>query len=57
MYGKQLKLTPGTKMREMFVEVPFPLDFKIYVFNISNPDEVQLGGKPILKEIGPYYFA
>lgn len=43
-------------MRDMFTVVPFPLDFKIYVFNITNKDEVHVGGKPKLQEIGPYYF-
>lgn len=53
---QQLKLTPGTKMRDMFVEIPFPLDFRIYIWNVTNPDEVSAGGKPNLMEIGPYYF-
>lgn len=53
---QQLKLTPGTQMRDMFTEVPFPLDFKIYVFNVTNKDEVNVGGKPKLQEIGPFYF-
>lgn len=43
-------------MRDMFTEVPFPLDFKIYLFNITNKDEVQTGGKPKLQQVGPYYF-
>lgn len=55
-FPQQLQLKPGTKMREMFVTIPFPLDFKVNVFNITNPDEVITGGKPIVQEIGPYYF-
>lgn len=43
-------------MRDMFTEVPFPLDFKIYLFNITNKDEVNHGGKPKLQEVGPFYF-
>ena len=27
---------------------------RLYLFNITNPDEVMLGDKPILREIGPY---
>lgn len=53
---QQLKLTPGTQMRDMFTEVPFPLDFKIYIFNVTNKDEVNVGAKPKLQEIGPFYF-
>lgn len=40
----------------MYDELPFPLIHKIYIFNITNPDEVHTGGKPNLQEIGPYVF-
>lgn len=43
-------------MRDMFVKVPFPLTFKVYIFNVTNPDEVQRGGKPYVQQIGPYMF-
>lgn len=43
-------------MRDMFVKIPFPLDFKFYVFNVTNPDEIQRGGRPMVQEIGPYMF-
>lgn len=52
----QLRVTPGTMTRKMFEEVPFALDFRLYMFNITNPAEVMSGGKPKLQEIGPYYF-
>lgn len=40
----------------MFEKVPFALDFKIYLFNVTNKDDVMTGAKPILQEIGPYFF-
>lgn len=43
-------------MRDMWEKVPFYLSFKIYLFNITNPDVVVAGGKPHLQEIGPYFF-
>lgn len=49
-------LKPGTQMRGMFEKMPFPLDFKIHLFNVSNPEEIMKGGKPKIKDIGPYYF-
>lgn len=42
--------------RELFEEVPFAINFRVYIFNVTNPDEVTAGGKPILQELGPYHF-
>lgn len=53
---KQSVLTPGTQLRDMWTVIPFALDFKVYLFNVTNPDEVNKGGKPIVQEIGPYFF-
>lgn len=43
-------------MRPMFENIPFPLTFKVYIFNITNPDDILNGNKPKLNEIGPYVF-
>lgn len=53
---QQVILKPGTQMREMYDDLPFPLIFKVYLFHVENPDEVHLGGKPKLREVGPYVF-
>lgn len=52
----QLRVTPGTMTRDMFQEIPFGLHFRVFLWNVTNPDEVMSGGKPKLQEIGPYYF-
>ncbi|CAH0546697.1 unnamed protein product [Brassicogethes aeneus] len=49
-------LKNDTDQMEMFMKMPFPFDFKVYFFNIENPDEVLIGAKPKLKEIGPYIY-
>lgn len=49
-------LKPGTQMREMYEVLPFPLHLKVYLFHVENTDEVQGGGKPHLRELGPYVF-
>jgi hypothetical protein len=53
---QQINLKPGGQIRDLFTKVPFPLDFKIYVFNLTNPAEVMNGMKPRVHEIGPYMF-
>lgn len=49
-------LDPDSEIRKMFVKVPFGLDFKVYMFNVTNPMEVQTGALPALKEVGPFCF-
>ncbi|KAM3961979.1 sensory neuron membrane protein 1-like [Aphomia sociella] len=57
IYLKQeMALSKKTDVRKMWEKVPFALDFKIYLFNYTNAEEVQNGAIPIVKEIGPYYF-
>ncbi|XP_055374670.1 sensory neuron membrane protein 1-like [Condylostylus longicornis] len=49
-------LTPKSETRKLWEKVPFPVDFKVYVFNITNPDEVTNGGRPHVQEVGPFFF-
>nr|CAI5843329.1 unnamed protein product [Callosobruchus analis] len=52
----QTCLKKGNEVRDIYLKLPFPLDFKIYFFNVSNPDQVQNGALPVLKEVGPYCY-
>lgn len=53
---KQLNLKPGSEPRKMWEKFPIAVNFSIYVFNLTNPDEVQNGGKPHVQEVGPFVF-
>ncbi len=53
---QKIALKPGSEIRSLYTKVPFPIDFKMYIFNITNADEVTKGAKPKLQEIGPYMF-
>ncbi|KRT85086.1 hypothetical protein AMK59_881, partial [Oryctes borbonicus] len=46
----------GTEQYDRWVKLPFPLQFKVYVFNVTNPDEILEGYKPVVKEIGPFVY-
>ncbi|XP_011306891.1 sensory neuron membrane protein 1 [Fopius arisanus] len=53
---KQVTLKPGGDVRKMWEVVPFGIDFRVYLFNITNPDEIKTGAKPIVKEVGPFFY-
>ncbi|XP_037870752.1 sensory neuron membrane protein 2 isoform X1 [Bombyx mori] len=53
---KNVQISNTSKMYDKWVKLPMPLDFKIYVFNVTNRDAINQGEKPNLKEIGPYVY-
>ncbi|CAK9823842.1 Sensory neuron membrane protein 1 [Anthophora retusa] len=53
---KQVALKDGSEMRGLWSNFPLPLDFMIYLFNVTNPTEIMAGGKPVLQEIGPFFY-
>ncbi|RZF41976.1 hypothetical protein LSTR_LSTR009934 [Laodelphax striatellus] len=55
LLGKRLALVEGTEARDLWTKLP-PLVTSIYLFNVTNPAEVQNGAKPIVEEIGPYCY-
>ncbi|XP_012524456.2 sensory neuron membrane protein 1 isoform X2 [Monomorium pharaonis] len=52
----KIALKPGSEIREMWSAFPLPLDFKIYLFNVTNPTEIMEGKKPKLQEVGPFFY-
>lgn len=40
-----MNVKPKSPVRELYTKVPFPIDFRIYVFNLTNRDEVHKGKK------------
>nr|WKF45046.1 sensory neuron membrane protein 1a [Podabrus annulatus] len=51
-----LTLKPGGDVRALYTKVPFAIDFKVYIFNITNPNDIVKGDSPVVDEVGPYYF-
>lgn len=53
---QNLTLRPNYIVRSLYLKVPFPLKFRLYVFDLLNKEEFMNGEKPRFKEIGPYVF-
>jgi len=49
-------LGPDSPAEAFWAAIPAPLVTKVYLFNVSNPDDVKLGAKPDIREVGPYVF-
>ena len=44
-------------MYNMWIEPPVPMFMRVYLFHVTNSDDVVLNrAKPILIEMGPYTF-
>ncbi|XP_047040545.1 sensory neuron membrane protein 2 [Helicoverpa zea] len=52
----EVTLLDDTIQMERFKEVPFPMNFTVRVFNMTNPAQVLTGGVPVMQEIGPYVY-
>lgn len=53
---QEMTLINDTIQLERFETVPFPLNFTVRLWNITNGDEVLAGGIPIMTEAGPYIY-
>ncbi|BES93072.1 Sensory neuron membrane protein 1 [Nesidiocoris tenuis] len=54
--NQMVHLDPGGEVHDIWKDLPQSLDFSFYIFNVTNPYEVQKGAKPVLQEIGPYRY-
>uniref|UniRef100_A0A182NIB7 Sensory neuron membrane protein 2 n=1 Tax=Anopheles dirus TaxID=7168 RepID=A0A182NIB7_9DIPT len=50
------ELRQGTDQYKRWEALPQPLDFKVYIFNVTNPHEVMQGRRPKVVEVGPYIY-
>ncbi|XP_023215440.1 scavenger receptor class B member 1-like isoform X1 [Centruroides sculpturatus] len=56
LLSKNLPLSNGSLTFKIWSDIPIPVYQKIYFFNITNPDAILKGEKPIFKEVGPYIY-
>lgn len=55
-YDQNTVIVEGTEQFDRWVDIPIPFDFKVYVFNVTNPREIENGGVPNVQEIGPFVY-
>ena len=53
---QNVALKQGWMMREVWGKLPFSIEFCFYLFNVTNPDDIANGEKPIVQEIGPFVY-
>lgn len=51
-----MPLKPGTDRLASWLNPPVQPHLTGYAFNVTNPVEVEAGGKPILQEVGPFVY-
>ncbi|XP_044251240.1 protein peste [Drosophila takahashii] len=56
--GKEMALTPTSRSFEGWKVSPLPLNFDVYLFNWTNPQDFYVGSgkKPRFEQLGPYRF-
>ncbi|XP_056632011.1 sensory neuron membrane protein 2-like [Diorhabda sublineata] len=53
---QSVELKENTDQWDRFIDLPIPISLKVYIFNVTNSDEVLNGEKPKLIEVGPYVY-
>nr|APG32553.1 sensory neuron membrane protein [Conogethes punctiferalis] len=53
---KNVQLDNSSVMFEKWRKLPMPLIFKVFVFNVTNAEDVNAGARPKLQELGPYVY-
>lgn len=53
---KNVVLRNGTEIFNSWEKPPLPVYTQFYFFNVTNPEEILRGEKPLLQEVGPYTY-
>ncbi|CAH8648287.1 unnamed protein product [Schistosoma curassoni] len=52
----KLAILPGSEIFDNWKSPSVPVYFSIYLYNLTNPQEVLNGGRPRFTEVGPYVY-
>ena len=53
---ERMTLKQGSEMLSFWLNPPVQPQLAGYAFHVTNPEEVQRGGKPVLEEVGPFVY-
>jgi hypothetical protein len=56
IFFQRVVLVKGTEAYESWRKLPVALYFNVYLFNVTNPEDVQNGANPVVQEVGPYVY-
>ncbi|VDM31539.1 unnamed protein product [Hydatigera taeniaeformis] len=56
MIRASVVITPTSSVYSNWVSPDTPIYFSIYLFNITNKDDIEKGSKPRIEQIGPYVY-
>lgn len=56
MSQQEIVLVEGSRVFDSWKKPPPPVYMQFFFFNVTNPDEFIAGGKPEVKQIGPYTY-
>ena len=54
--NKYATLTEGSIVYPIWRDVPIPIAFQMWVWNLTNPEEFLNGGPAKMVELGPYVY-
>ncbi|VVC86960.1 unnamed protein product [Leptidea sinapis] len=53
---KSVQIENSSLMFEKWRKLPMPLTFNVYLFNVTNVQDINSGMKPLLQEVGPFVY-
>ncbi|CAH8674936.1 unnamed protein product [Schistosoma rodhaini] len=56
LISRKLAILPGSEIFDNWKSPSVPVYFSIYLYNLTNPEEVLNGGRPRFDEVGPYVY-
>ncbi|XP_018654511.1 CD36-like class B scavenger receptor [Schistosoma mansoni] len=56
LISRKLAILPGSEIFDNWKSPSVPVYFSIYLYNLTNPEEVLSGGRPRFDEVGPYVY-